>query len=254
MYKYSVLTCLFGKYDGLCEVKKTNPDVEYVCVTDIDDLVSKTWKIVKANKIHRSLPFINQWTYVRYHPYDFVNSDVCIYVDGSIDIVDDFTDKLMMPFINSEYEYGVLMHPWRSRISDDNDVWVQQRDYNPSLRDKINNYLSDNEYDVNGLIQSTILITKNTKDVSIINDTTWELCHQWTFNTEVDRNNQSDLTYVINTLYYDSPKIMFMSPQVINSDYMHWLEHGTGNYYGWDGYCSEIAFDKYNKGIEIYKD
>lgn len=250
-YKYSILTCLFGKYDNLWEVKEKRDDVEYVCITDDPNLKSDTWSVVLADKNLLSWPFVNQWTYIRYHPFEFVSSNVCLYVDASIDIVKDFTKELIEPFIESNYEYGVLMHPWRYNIAEETMKWVSDKNYPPVIAEKIINYLSENNYNVNGLIQSTILLFKNTKDTNIINNRTWELCHQWSDSTEIDRNNQCDLTYIINSMYYDSPKIMFMSSQVICSDYMHWRQHSTGDYWGWDGYNSAIAFNKRDNGISL---
>lgn len=249
MYKYSVLTCLFGRYDNLWEIQDKRDDVEYICVTDDDELTSDTWTIKKADDFILSLPFINQWTYIRYHPFEFVTSDICFYIDGSIEIVKDFTEVLMNPFINSNKEYGTLIHPWRSNISEETSYWVNYKKY--KTQSPVYEWLTKNNYKVNGLLQSTVILQKNTRMTNMINNRTWELCHQWTNSTEIDRNNQCDLTYVINTLFYDDDRFMPLSPQVICSDYMHWRMHATGDYWGWDGYNSATVFDKENYGLSI---
>lgn len=251
MKKYSILTCLFGNYERLQEVKDYRDDVEYICITDNRDLTSVTWEIKMADKFILSLPFVNQWTYIRYHPFEFVNTDVCLYIDASVEIVKDVTVCLMEPFINSEKEYGVLIHPWRRTINEENNAWVTERGYGIENVQKINKWLCDNKYNVNGLIQSTIILQKNTQMTSIINNRTWELCHQWSVNVGIiDRNNQCDLTYIINTLFYDSDKIDFYSIETIKSDYLRWKVH-DGTYYEWDGKNSAVVFDKENFGKKI---
>lgn len=81
--KYSILTCVFGE-DKLKEINNPDKDVEYVCVTDNKSLVSETWKIiyVPADNNH---PICN-WKYPKFHPFEFVTNDICIYVDATIEI------------------------------------------------------------------------------------------------------------------------------------------------------------------------
>ena len=67
---------------------------------------------------------------------------------------------------------------------------------------------------------------------------------------EIGQNNQCDLTYIINTLFYDSDKIDFYSIETIKSDYLRWKVH-DGTYYEWDGKNSAVVFDKENFGKKI---
>ena len=100
--KYSILTCIFGDYEILREPWNPDPECEYVCVTDRKDLDEKgIWKIKHLNQILQSMPSTNQWTYVRYHPFDFVTNDVCIYIDGSIQVMNgmQIQEVFIKPFV-----------------------------------------------------------------------------------------------------------------------------------------------------------
>ena len=50
-YKYSILTCIFNKYETLKPIKDFREDVEYVCVTDDKDLTSEQWKIIYCDDV-----------------------------------------------------------------------------------------------------------------------------------------------------------------------------------------------------------
>ena len=108
--KYSILTCIFGDYEILREPWNPDPECEYVCVTDRKDLDEKgIWKIKHLNQILQSMPSTNQWTYVRYHPFDFVTNDVCIYIDGSIQVMNgmQIQEVFIKPFVLGGFYYGI---------------------------------------------------------------------------------------------------------------------------------------------------
>ena len=105
--RYSVLTCIFGDYEILRKPLAVDPECEYVCVTDRDGLDGfGVWKIKHLNKVMQTMPFVNQWTYIRYHPFDFVSNDICLYIDGSIQVMNGpIQDILIKLFIEGKNSY-----------------------------------------------------------------------------------------------------------------------------------------------------
>ena len=82
--KYSVLTFCFGNYESIKDPLEIDSNAEYVLVTDKTDISSKIWKIKKLDSSFDNSSGFTKSFYVRYHPFEFVNTDTCIVIDGSI--------------------------------------------------------------------------------------------------------------------------------------------------------------------------
>lgn len=254
MYKYSILTCVFGGYEHLSEVHNPNPDVEYICCTDDPNLKSNTWQIVvcDSNMMDMS-PKTTRWKYPKFHPYEFVSSDICLYIDGSIIILDDVTDVLVQPFIDGGYEYMAMMHPWRSDLYQEVDCWHNSRGVPIENTEYVKQFMANNHYDKLGLFQDCIILSRNTKMANQINNRVFELCHMWSFDNALYRDDQVAFSYIINTLYYHSPKIMICSPQIMDSDYLSWAPRGEKNkIYGTD-LLPKVVFGEKTEGFKFPK-
>ena len=100
------------------------------------------------------------------------------------------------------------------------------------------------------MLQSGFLIHKKCQECDIINNTTWELCHLWGYNgCNLDRNNQIDLSYTINTLFYKSSSIFRVSSLMLNSSVLQIFKHGSSsNAYTLNGpdasyFCDELVMN-----------
>lgn len=230
--KYSILTCIFGNYEILRQPLVIDPECEYVCVTDREDLYDNgIWEIKHLNTVLQSMPFTNQWTYVRFHPFDFVTNNICLYLDGSIQVMrGNIQDILIKPFSDGGFVYGItpVLSQINCSIFQDISFWENNRHLNPMTCNKIRKYLDEHDYKVNGMLQSGFLMYRKCQECDIINNTAWELCHLWSYNgCNVDRNNQIDLSYTINKLFYKSDKIFRVSPLMLNSTILQIFEHGS---------------------------
>jgi hypothetical protein len=97
-YKYSILTFVFGEYEKLHEIGEMDSEVEYICVTDNENLKSDTWKIVVDHELDGKGVFDKCFS-VRYNPFKYVSSDVVVTVDGSIGL-----HKPISPLVNKFIE------------------------------------------------------------------------------------------------------------------------------------------------------
>ena len=121
MAKYSVLTFVFNDYDFIREPLELSNDCEYILVTDNKDIKSTKWNIKYLPKEYENASGFTKSFYVRYHPFEFVSTDVCIVLDGSNQIkkpldklVNDFLSLLLEFFciyLKSAFALMLLMHP-----------------------------------------------------------------------------------------------------------------------------------------------
>ena len=85
--KYTVLTAIFGDYDKLHDPDIIQPNTDYICITDNLNIKTNVFKLILAPKsIDEKWSGRKKTYYVRYHPFEFCNSDYCIWMDASIKI------------------------------------------------------------------------------------------------------------------------------------------------------------------------
>lgn len=83
----TVITCIFGNYDCLRDPLITNKNIHYICITDNPELKSDIYEIiVNPPQIDPNWSSRKKTYYVRYHPFEFCNTEYCYCVDGSIQL------------------------------------------------------------------------------------------------------------------------------------------------------------------------
>lgn len=87
---YSVLTFIFNEYEIVREIQHLDDNAEYILVTDNPNLRSSTRTIVLDEKLF-DLSTFDKCYYVRFHPFEYVHTDICLRIDGSILIKDRLT-------------------------------------------------------------------------------------------------------------------------------------------------------------------
>lgn len=97
-FRYSILTFIIGKnYEKVHDVALKQDDVEYVLVTDDIDLTSTTWKVIYDKTLSRFNTAFERCFYIRYNPFAYCTTNICITVDGSMQIKGSL-DKLIDEF------------------------------------------------------------------------------------------------------------------------------------------------------------
>ena len=223
--KYSVLSYLFGDYEHVREIRDIDPYAEYILVTDRDDIVSKTWTVVKHD-FPDSYNDFDKVVYVRYHPFEFVSNDVCVKVDHSValnrplsNIVDRFND--------CNYDMALMIHPERNTLDEEYTKWIVSRKYPKEQAFRCMSILKDMGYDFSykGLYQLTFSIQKNDNITKSVNDLVWSL-NKLFGGDHQERIDQITFSFVMNK-YFSYMQVMPLEEKLITDGrYMRWYLHG----------------------------
>lgn len=219
-YLYSILTVNTAHYEKLHEVQNPNPNVEYVCVTDDEELKSETWKIIYKKNIW----FLD----VKHNVFEYISTDVCLWLDGSYQITDDPTNDFVMPFINSDKEMMISIHDKRTNIYDELCQWWIIRKISDNNIKALASILINNK--VTGadcLFQTSCFLVKKTesvleiyKNVKIIE----KLCSV----DSLYRDDQVIVSFCIYKLFPNWDKLVLMDfEHTSNNKFFHWCFHNT---------------------------
>lgn len=223
--KYSILTYNFGGYEVLHEVKMPQNDVEYIYVTDDPTLKSNTWKIVIDDSLKDMSPFDKCYA-VRFNPFKYCSTDVCIRLDGSI-VIGSSPDKLIEKFNNEKYDLALCPHPDRYTITDEYAAWIELRNYSPLQAAKCIHYMIDHNYDFTykSMIQQNFVIQRKCKQNDQIDKMTYNLLKELGSDGKIERVDQIITSYILNT-YFRDIRIMPLSELIVHSSMFGWCAHG----------------------------
>lgn len=100
----TIISFNFNEYD-IIRTHFISNHINYVYVTDADEYpsgwIKRTFTPDKKDPWYRSL-------YVRYHPFEFTNSEIAIVIDGSLSVTAGI-DHLADIFASSRYDIGLLL-------------------------------------------------------------------------------------------------------------------------------------------------
>ena len=228
VYKYTVIECILDEYEPVREVKHAKPEVQYLLITDSKKLKSKTWDVHHISEypclegINDAIGILN---YVRYHPFDFADTSVAIYIDASM-MINKPLDKLYEDFVNSNSDIGLSIHPYRTNVYDELHAWQRARglsadDVNAQIK-----LFSKTSFNKSVLFQSGVIIRRNVKIVNIIDEITWSFLKLTAVDDSSTRLDQTVLTYVLAT-YFSGVKFFLFTQHLIQSRYITWCKHGS---------------------------
>lgn len=228
MYKYTVIECILGGYDLVREVKNASQDVHYLMITDSKKVKSKTWDVHHVSEypcIANIGDAIGVLNYVRYHTFEFADTEVSIYMDASMLINKPLT-KLYEDFVNSKSDIGISIHPYRTNVYEELNAWQSARGLSAEEVASQRKLFSKTSFNKSVLFQSGLIIRRNVKVVNIIDDITWALLRLTGVTSYTARVDQTILTYVLAT-YFSGVKFLLFTQHLIQSSYITWFKHGS---------------------------
>ena len=209
MKRYTVLTYNFGGCEPIREVRRKDPDAEYILVTDDVMAESKTWTIVWAHTDDR----LNVWEKcydVRFHPFEYAQSDIVVRLDASIEIRNRLT-PIIDEFERGQYDRCLMIHPHRASIPYEYETWCSER-----------GYPQDQAADI-----------------------TYDLLRYAAPDERIQRINQTWFSMVVNHLFSDRLKVMPVSQNIITDGrMMQWYRHGTQDAIKQEPTIAPIMFGK----------
>ena len=225
-YKYAVLTYLFGSYDKLHPIITKTPDTQYVLVTDNRNLVSDDWTIV-----YKDFPTDNDFDkclYVRYHPFEFVNADIVLRIDASVQVRDDLT-RIFQDFEKGDSQLAVHIHPTRYTVYDELVAWVQQRGMDIDEANKVIQFMTQyegyNVKDYKHLIQLSWSMEKNTPAIQRLDELTYAW-NKYLGNNSDFRCDQCVFSFVV-AKYFNQLPMDVWDMRILFGKYFLWYPHNS---------------------------
>ena len=168
---------------------------------------------------------------IRFHPFDYVHSDIVVRLDASIEIKKSLR-PLIDKFNEGNYDKLAMIHPTRNKMADEYAAWVTQRKYPKSEAVKCIEMMLRLGYDADykGIFESTFEIQRNNEINNQINNLVYDFLRYLGNENGIQRINQTIVSFVINKLFSDRIKILPVSESIItNSPYMQWYAHNSNH-------------------------
>ena len=256
MKKYSILTFNFNNYEIMREPEEIDPECEYIYVTDDEKYKNQTkvWNVIIDKDLDGLSPF-DKCFKVRYNLFKYATTDVCIFMDGSIQIHKSLK-KLYEDFMASGADLGLNIHPERNNVYDEYLIWMQARNYPKEQFEKCMTLFKAANYNpkYKGLYQATMRICKNTdlnKQIDeMVYDTLLEVSKP---NKTIDRLDQTIYSFVLNKFFEGEIKVFPFAQQVFQNKYLTWFYHNTNKQIKYN-LCNDKLEDYcQNKLVKLYK-
>lgn len=225
MPKYSVLMYNFGGYELFRDLHfNISSDIEYVYVTDNDNLHTDKWNVVVDKKL-LGKPTIYSTFYVRYHPFEYVHSDVCIVMDGSMWIRNDLV-PVISGFAKSSSILGVMIGTVNGVPSKDLDGWYRAGRLDYAEWEAGRKFLADNGTEsIEYGCEIGCRMVKRCTEVDKFHDTVFHTLEE-IGNNEMYRMDQLVYNTILFTRFSDIG-MYYYTKQLIQSDFIQYCMHGS---------------------------
>ena len=224
--RYSVLTYNFNNYEIVREIGEKDPEAEYILVTDNFLFSSDTWNVIYDPSLEGLSPF-DQTFYVRYNCFRYCNTDICLRIDGSIEVKHSLK-PLIDVFEEGNYDASLMPHPVRDNFIDEYNTWVKIRGYDRKQADKCIESMREKGYDFNykGMFQACFSIQRRGRLTDEIDRVTYKYLKELGMDGKIERLDQVPFSFIMNT-QFSGIKILPVSEQILRSYYMQWYEHNS---------------------------
>ncbi len=193
--KIVIYTCITGDYDYVMEPLYKNKNIDYILLTNNNQLKSVNWKIQiisdELQQLYTSNVLLNR--YVKMNPHKiFKGYDYSIYIDGNIRLVSDLSSYINR--LNKEVGLALHMHAKRNSIYEEEKACERLRKGNiQKMREQLCKYKNEGFPCNYGLLEANLIVTdlKNENAKKILN-LWWD-----DFITEESYRDQLSLPYIL---------------------------------------------------------
>ena len=151
-----VYTAILNNYDDLKDPLIVDNNVDYVCFTDCEDVVSDIWKVIKIKELHRDPRRTARLIKILGHKI-FNRHKINIWMDGSF-LIKGSINKFCNIFYNDSI--SCFVHPQRNCAYDEIEV-SSYKDDSKLFRLQSSYYLKEGLPKNFGLISSGVLLRNN---------------------------------------------------------------------------------------------
>ena len=209
MNKVCVYTCITGDYDYLKDYKYRDENFDYICFTNNKTITSNFWKVIYVDEAFDNLTLARK---IKILGHKELNKyDYTIWLDGAMQL-----RKPLSDFINEccdldKYDMIGFNHRKRDCIYDEINECVFLFKESVENAKCIENFLKKEKYPKhNGLIESTVLIRKNNKNVKNLMDLWFQILIKYS------RRDQLSFNYC---LWKNPIRINMLNMNVFDNDY-----------------------------------
>ena len=217
--KPTILTFNFSDYD-IIHNHLLNNNFNYVYITDSKSNCYNNWKNIHFN--HNLSSSWEKTLYVRYHPFEFTDSDYIILFDGSMEIQSELY-KIIDKFIKENYDISFsLSHQFNldSRIEN----WYNTNRITSQEKLFLEQYLKTNKVkNFRGCISAAFRIYK--KSNTIIEYL--KNCYDKLVNGDVKIRLDEIISTIELSKYCYNLKKLILTPDIFNGIVFKYYRHGT---------------------------
>ena len=168
MKKIAVYTAIFNNYDWLKEPIVPSKDVDYVCFTDNEGLISEHWRIVQIKESELSPSLLNRKIKLLYPFTYFKDYDYSLYVDGSVMMKGD-VGRFLQKYIEREPLLMNFKHPNNDCIFEEMNRCIKQGRGNAGkLRQQYEDYKASGMPEHFGMSDNKIILRMRCKEVQLL--------------------------------------------------------------------------------------
>lgn len=197
---YTILQVITNNYDMIHD----NADFQANKALLFTDSLNSNIK----NFTQVEIPTNTDWPFddvfrVRWNPFDYSDTDYCVWLDGSIQIKASIK-HYVEEFAASGCDLAIVKHPSRDNVFDEYKEWVKRRNYSKEKAFKWLNYMTERGLDIKHcpLYQPGIMFFKNNKNVKKMALKVYDTLHKFN-NGHVERLDQTVLSFLLATEFKD---------------------------------------------------
>lgn len=187
------------------EIINPQEDVEYILVSDVD-YKSDTWTVVVDERL-KSLPIWERCWSVRYKVFDYINTDICFYMDANHAINDGaYLTKYVDIFVANNFDFSTTIHPERFLMSEEINAWKnrcrEERGTPDSYFVPLDRWAANYDDSFKGQYQTNVMILR--RDRNDVCTDVYNLMKEWKEELGLDdfyRIEQPVFSGLLNTKY-----------------------------------------------------